>query len=321
MAKATTTSEKTPKTKKVAKPAAVSTPENETQKLVGENTTFTVTFKWEQVEQAQQKALEKTQASAKLEGFRKGKAPLALIAKTMGEKGLRDATLETVLPDMYRQGLQENKYLPLTDPEVRLDSIEPNQDWTVTFIIATAPEMNLEGYEAVVTELKKTHEAWKTPAKDDKKDEKSGEGEKKEEKTSPDAEAEAQRGAQINAVIEALLQKYPIVIPELLVRTETQRRLQDLGKQLEQFNMSVDDYLARSQKTLEQIQQEMAAQSLLALQVEMLLGGLIRFKKIKVEHELVHQALPTDRQVSQAEHDYVESVLLKQAAVEHLLTL
>lgn len=316
MAKATTTSEKTPKTKKAAKPA-VSAPENETQKLVGENTTFTVTFTWAQVEQAQQKALEKAQASAKLEGFRKGKAPLALIAKTMGEKGVRDATLETVLPDMYRQGLQENKYLPLTDPEVRLDSIEENQDWTVSFIIATAPEMNLEGYEAVVTELKKSHQAWKTPAKDDKKSE---EGEK-EEKTSPEAEAEAKRGEQINAVIEALLNKFPIVIPELLVRTETQRRLQDLGKQLEQFNMSVDDYLARSQKTLEQIQQEMAAQSLLALQVEMLLGGLIRFKKIKVEHELVHKALPTDREVSQAEHDYVESVLLKQAAVEHLLTL
>jgi FKBP-type peptidyl-prolyl cis-trans isomerase (trigger factor) len=337
MSKVTTTSEKTPKTKKASKSAAsnpvtskkaskttkpsVAAPEKETQKLVGENTTFTVTFTWAQVEQAQQKALEKAQSSAKLEGFRKGKAPLALIAKTMGEKGVRDATLETVLPDMYRQGLTEHKYLPLTDPEVRLESIEPNQDWTVTFIIATAPEINLEGYETVVTELKKSHQAWKKPAKDDEKKQKSEEGEKEENTTSPEAEAEAKRGEQINAVIEALLNKFPIVIPELLVRTETQRRLQDLGKQLEQFNMSVDDYLARSQKTLEQIQQEMATQSLLALQVEMLLGGLIRFKKLTVDHDLVHKALPTNREVSQAEHDYVESVLLKQAAVEHLLTL
>jgi FKBP-type peptidyl-prolyl cis-trans isomerase (trigger factor) len=316
MAKATTTSEKTekkavktaktPKTDKSESAAATG------KKLIGDNTTFTVTVEWSKVEEAQKKALEKSQSTAKLEGFRKGKAPLALVAQTLGEKGLREITLETVLPDMYRQGLQEHNYLPLTDPEVRLESIEPGQDWKVTFIIATPPEISLEGYEKVVADVKAKHEAFK-----EKKAEKI-EGDKE---ASPEQIAETQRGERINALIEALLEKFEIIIPELLMRTEAQRRLQDLSKQLEQVNMSLEDYLARSNKTVEQLQQETAAQGLIALQVEMLLGGLVRHKKITIDHDLVHKALPHDRQVSQAEHDYVESMLLKQAAVDHLLSL
>ncbi len=301
------------KTSPKAKKPAVTDPEK--SPLIGENTSFKVTLSWKEVEKAQESVLARQQSGAKLEGFRKGKAPIALIAQNLGEKGLRDLTLEAVLPDMYRTGLQENKFLPLTDPEVRLESIEPNADWTVTFIIATPSEVKLDGYEKIVTELKKKHEAWK--------DKKSDKTEKSEEKADATAEAvaEAKRGEQINAVIEALLEKIEVVIPELLVRTETERRLRDLGKQLEQLNMSVDDYLARTQRTLEQIQQEIAAQSLLALQVEMLLGAIIRHSKITVDHDLVHKALPTDREASREEHDYVESMLLKQAAVDHLLTL
>lgn len=308
MAKTATTSTKQTKVAKKADTAAKSE-KGQGRQLIGENTKFTITIAWKDVEKAQQNALENYQGASKMEGFRKGKAPTKLIAQNLGEKGLRDLTLEKILPDLYRNELQKNSYLPLTDPEVFLDSVEANKDWSVSFVIALPPEIKLDGYEKIVQDLKKKHEAWKEE-KSDKKDEKTAEAQKTE-----------RRNAQINAVIEALLEKIDVVIPELLLRTETRRRLEDFARQLEQNKVSLQDYLNTTKKSLDTIQQEMAAQGLLALQVELLLGAIIRRDKLTIDHDLVHQALPHDREVSREEHDYVESILMKQRAVDHLLAL
>lgn len=303
------------KTKSTPKDSKAATPAD--KQLIGENTTFTVSIPWKKVEEAQLQVIQKSQGSAKLEGFRKGKAPAKLVEQTLGNDKLRDLTLESILPEMYRQGLLDNNLLPLTDPDVKLESIEPNQDWSVTFIIATAPEIKLDGYEKVVQTTKSKHEAWK-PKKAEKTDDKADQA---EQAAQAEKAVEEQRNSQINALIEALLENIQIVIPELLLRTETRRRLQDLAKQLEQLNLSVEDYLTRTNRTIEQLQQEVGAQSLLSLQVELLLGAIVRQAKLTVEHESIHQALPHDREATQAEHDYVESVLLKQRAVDHLLAL
>lgn len=284
----------------------------DSRRFIGDNSTFSVTIPWKQVEEVQKQALSRQQQSSKLEGFRKGKAPTKLIAQNLGDSGLREITLEKLLPDAYRTALQENKLLPLTDPEVQLDSVKPNEDWKVTFIVAVAPSIKVEDYEDVVKKLKTTHEAWKevSPAKTT---------DEKIETAQPSDDEK--RGAKVNAIIEALLEKIEVVIPELLLRSETRRRLEDLAKQLDTMKISLDDYLTRTNRTLDQVQQELAAQALLSLQVELLLASIIKHSKLTVEHELVHQALPTDRKYTQSEHDYVESMLLKQRAVDHLLAL
>lgn len=300
---------------KTTKPEA-SAEVTDSRRFIGENSTFSITLPWKEIEAAQSQALQRYQQSSKLEGFRKGKAPTKLIAQNLGESGLREMVLEQILPNAYRTALQENKLLPLTDPEVQLDNVKPNEDWKVTFFVAVAPDIKVENYEKIVKELKKTHPAWKEekPAKKSEKD-----AEATEE--SPVATAEQKRGEQVNAVIEALLEKIEVIIPELLLRSETRRRLEDLGKQLDAMKLTLEDYLTRTNRTTEQVQQEIAAQALLSLQVELLLASIIKFSKLTVEHELVHKALPTDRKYTQAEHDYAESMLLKQRAVDHLLTL
>lgn len=80
-------------------------------------------------EERQSKALEqaykKLAPRVRIRGFRPGKAPRALIEKEIGHHRLLDEAVDIILPEAYREAIEQESLTPVAQPTVELVSHEP----------------------------------------------------------------------------------------------------------------------------------------------------------------------------------------------------
>jgi trigger factor len=70
-------------------------------------------------------AYKKLAPQVQIPGFRAGKAPRPLIEKQLGRHRLLDEAMDIVVPDAYREALEEAEITPVAQPSVELVSHEP----------------------------------------------------------------------------------------------------------------------------------------------------------------------------------------------------
>ncbi len=70
-------------------------------------------------------AYKKLAPKVQIPGFRAGKAPRPLIEKQLGRHRLLDEAMDLVVPDAYREALEEAEITPVAQPSVELVSHEP----------------------------------------------------------------------------------------------------------------------------------------------------------------------------------------------------
>lgn len=86
-------------------------------------------------------------------GFRKGKAPIAIVEKTYGSEIFYEDTFNEIVPDIYEKELRDNNIEPVSKPEIDMVQIEKGKELIFTAIIQTRPEIKLGKYKGI--ELKK----------------------------------------------------------------------------------------------------------------------------------------------------------------------
>jgi trigger factor len=82
-------------------------------------------------------------------GFRKGKAPRAILVQHIGKKNLLDEALEHLIPQLYKQAIESQKLEPIARPEIEITQTEP-----VIFkaIVSLKPEVKLGDYHGIKLE-------------------------------------------------------------------------------------------------------------------------------------------------------------------------
>jgi len=79
----------------------------------------------DQVEDALHKAARKVAQRVRIPGFRPGKAPYALVERTVGKDLLTEEAAEILAPDLYRQAVEGAGYHPYDRPTLRVAHHEP----------------------------------------------------------------------------------------------------------------------------------------------------------------------------------------------------
>lgn len=79
-------------------------------------------------------------------GFRKGKAPRAVLVQHIGKQSLLDEALEHLIPQLYKQAVESQEIEPIARPEVEIIQTEP-----VVFkaIVSLKPEVKLGDYHSI----------------------------------------------------------------------------------------------------------------------------------------------------------------------------
>lgn len=108
----------------------------------------------ENVKKATEKISRDLARVARIPGFRPGKAPVTLIQRRFAEE-IKGEVLDSLLPDVLSQSLQEKKMVPVNQPQV--DQVNFTENGPVKFraTFEVLPEFELSDYKGLEIEVDK----------------------------------------------------------------------------------------------------------------------------------------------------------------------
>lgn len=115
---------------------------------------ITIKIEGEEWKKALDKAFNDKKRDAVVDGFRKGKVPRNVYEKHYGKESLFIPAADYVLQDAYMKVMEENKLVPVVQPDVNLGGIDEDGVEFV-FKIITKPEVNVKKYKGLKIEKEK----------------------------------------------------------------------------------------------------------------------------------------------------------------------
>ena len=89
------------------------------------------------------RVLNRLASRAKIEGFRPGRAPRALIEARIGPAALREEVVETMVPEVLQQALVEKSLDPIDNPDVEVLELERGKPAKLKATVSVMPEVDL----------------------------------------------------------------------------------------------------------------------------------------------------------------------------------
>ena len=103
---------------------------------------------------AVEKSYKKNVKQIALPGFRKGKAPRALIEKYYGKGVFWEDAVNFVCPDAYEFAVKEAGIDPVDRPEIDIETLEEDKELVLTATVTVRPEVELGEYKGISAEKK-----------------------------------------------------------------------------------------------------------------------------------------------------------------------
>ncbi len=277
-------------------------------RLENGNLELTVNIPWARIKTSYQQVLEKLTKETTLKGFRQGKAPIDLVEKQIGKNKLYQETLKEILPQVYLEAIKEHQLKPIVNPQISVNSLAEGKDWQVKAVTCELPKVELDNYQEGVRKALAAEKIW-TPGKDKK----------------PAPENESQK---LDKIFKALLENVKLKLPEILVQEEVNRMLSRLIDQTARLGLTVEQYLASSGKTQEQIKEEYTQQAQETLKLELILAAIADKEKIEISDDEVEKmiaAIPeegTKKSFQTPEQKaYIRQLLRKRRVIDNLTKL
>lgn len=125
------------------------------EKLEKNMAKLTVEVPAEQFDEAIKTAFNKNKNKFNIPGFRKGKAPQAMIEKMYGAGIFYEDAANIVMEDTYPDAMEESKLDIVSRPEIHVTQIEKGSNFIYTATVALKPEVTLGEYKGVEVERAK----------------------------------------------------------------------------------------------------------------------------------------------------------------------
>ena len=127
---------------------------NVTVERVENEATLKITAPAAEVNAGYKKAVQKIADQANIPGFRKGKAPRAIIEMHYGKEAVKQEAFEIVANKAYSEALDQEKLIPVSDPKVEKSTFEEGKDMELTIKVTLKPEPELGEYKGLHVEKK-----------------------------------------------------------------------------------------------------------------------------------------------------------------------
>jgi trigger factor len=124
------------------------------EKLEKSMAKLTIEVSAEDFSAAMDKAYQKNRGRISLPGFRKGKAPRAMIEKMYGPSIFYEDAANIVIPDAYEAGAEESGLEIVAQPEIDVEQMEKGKPFIFTAVVAVKPEVTLGDYKGIEVEEK-----------------------------------------------------------------------------------------------------------------------------------------------------------------------
>lgn len=131
------------------------------EKLENNKVKLEITVPMQDFQEALKKSYNKNVGKFNIPGFRKGKAPMAIIEKYYGIGVFYEDAVQFVCDDTYPKAIEDNNITPVDYPEIDIVQIGKDKDFIYTATVTVKPEVKLgeyKGVEAKKIEYKVTDE-------------------------------------------------------------------------------------------------------------------------------------------------------------------
>lgn len=122
------------------------------EKLEKNMVKLTVEVPAEQLDEALKTSYNKNKSKFNIPGFRKGKAPQAMIEKMYGVGVLYEDAVDAILDTTYAGVIEESGLDIVSRPEIGVEQIEKGKPFIYTALVAVKPEVTLGEYKAIEVE-------------------------------------------------------------------------------------------------------------------------------------------------------------------------
>jgi trigger factor len=264
-----------------------------------------ITIPVQKIKKARQEAVKELAKAASMPGFRKGKAPAELIEKKVNQDQLFQKILEKIVPEAYLESIKQHGLTPIIEPKITLEKVKEGEAWIIKAVACQYPEVNLDNYKEAVRKLNAGKKIW-TPGKE----------KKLEEETKSNEE-------QLQKIIELLLKKIKVKVPQIIIEKEVEDKLISLVDQLQKTGLTLEQYLARTGKSLEAAKEEYKKQAEEKWSLEFILTKIADQEKIQVSDNEIKAVLEKQQsQSAQQINPYLLAQLLRrQKTLEYLMAL
>jgi trigger factor len=114
-----------------------------TEQLPKSQVGMTIEVPTEVVDATYERVLKRLVSRAKIEGFRPGRAPRALVEARLGAAVVREEVVETMVPEVIRQALEEKSLDPIDNPDVEVLELERGRPARLKATVSVMPEVTL----------------------------------------------------------------------------------------------------------------------------------------------------------------------------------
>ena len=122
------------------------------EKLEGSMAKLTIEVEYDVFNKAVEAVYQKQKGRIQLPGFRKGKAPRAMVEKMYGEGVFYEDAVNKIIPDEYDKAAEESGLDITSQPEFDIVQVGKNQPFIFTATVALKPEVKLGQYKGVEVE-------------------------------------------------------------------------------------------------------------------------------------------------------------------------
>lgn len=124
------------------------------EKLEKSMAKLTITVEAAKFDAAVDSAYQKNKGKIALPGFRKGKAPRAMIQKMYGTGVFYEDAANELIPEAYETAAKESELEIVAQPEIEVTQMEKGTDFIFTATVAIKPEVTLGDYKGIEVEKK-----------------------------------------------------------------------------------------------------------------------------------------------------------------------
>jgi FKBP-type peptidyl-prolyl cis-trans isomerase (trigger factor) len=276
-------------------------------KLPNKTIELTLTIPWNDVKKDFDEVVREIAQNVELPGFRKGKAPIDMVKKSLTKQTLYEKVLGKIIPKAYIEAVNENKLKPIVNPKIEVIKAEEGEDWVCKATTCEMPEIDLKDYRKKIDSLFAKEKIW-IPGKEEKKPE----------------DTNKQKEDYLQKIVDILLETVKIDIPDMLIEEEANRLLSNLLDQTQKLGLTVEQYLASRNITSEQIRAQYATQAKNSLALEFILEKIADEENIEVTDKEIESLIEKtadnkEKESLNNQKSYIKAILRRQKTLDSLV--
>src|SRR3989344_147259 len=259
-----------------------------------------ITISSSEVKKTTEEVIEEISKTVNVAGFRKGKAPKKIVESKVDKDRVKEDVLRKLLPKYYADAIKKHDIKPIINPRIHVEMLEDDKDWKFTASTCETPQIDLNGYKE---NIKKITSGTKIiiPGKE-------------------------QKETSFEEIITELQKSVKVKVSKIIVEQEVERLLAQTLSEIKRLGLTLDQYLASTHKTVEDLKKEYENKATNDIKLEFALAKIAEEEKITVGDGEIEDAIKNakdenERKGLEANKYLLASVIRQQKTLDFLKKL